>query len=132
MRCDFDLPAHDVEFLSSTDWDWETVRDGTANWLLLHQFVVPPGYSQQVVTAALRIEPGYSDTQIDMVYFNPSLARTDGRHVGGTDGTGTILGQTFQRWSRHRTGANPWRPGLDDVSTHIALVRHWLEREFVR
>jgi hypothetical protein len=42
------------------------------------------------------------------------------------DGTG------WQRWSRHRTPQNPWRPGVDSVATHLVLVDQWLLREFGR
>lgn len=132
MRREFDLPAFDVEFLDSTGREWETVREGAANWLLLHQVAVAPGYSISLVTVALRIEPGYPDAQIDMAYFNPPLTRSDGQRIGAADTMETISGQTFQRWSRHRTGDNPWRPGVDDVSTHVSLIQHWLAREFAK
>jgi hypothetical protein len=36
----------------------------------------------------------------------------------------------YQQWSRHRTAQNPWRPGLDNVCTHLLQVNNWLEREF--
>ena len=75
------------------------------------------------------IPDNYSDSQIDMVYFNPHLARADGRAIGAL-ATQTIAGVSWQRWSRHRTGANPWRPGVDDVASHLALVDEWLRREF--
>ena len=38
-------------------------------------------------------------------------------------------GKTWQRWSRHRTPANPWRPGLDNLATHFGLVEEWFGRE---
>ena len=44
----------------------------------------------------------------------------------------TIMGQEFQRWSRHRTGQNPWRPGIDNLHTHLSLVEEWLLREVNR
>lgn len=132
MRRDFELPCFDVEFLDSSGWAWETVQEGAANWLLVHQFAVPPGYNHSAVTIALRIEPCYPDAQIDMAYFNPPLARADGQRIGAADSTQAIGGKSFQRWSRHRTGNNPWRPGVDDISTHIAQVQHWLEREFTK
>ena len=131
MRREFQLPGFDEEFLNSTGLEWETVREGTANWLL-HQFAVPPGYNHTTVTVALRIEPGYPDAQIDMAYFNPPLARSDGKPIGAANSTATIAGASYQRWSRHRTGENPWRPGVDDVSTHLAQVHHWFEREFAK
>lgn len=130
MRRDFELPAFDVEYLDSTGWQWETIREGAANWLLIHQFAAPSGYNHPAVTVALRIEPGYPDAQIDMVYFHPPLARADRQHIGAADSMEMIMGKSFQRWSRHRTSDNPWRPGVDDVSNHLALVTNWLEREF--
>lgn len=129
-RREFELPPCDVEFLDSQHPDWESIRNGLANWLLVGQFVLPAGYSVVTTQVALRIEPGYPDTQIDMAYFYPPLRRQDGKSIPATESTEMIDGKTFQRWSRHRTAANPWRPGIDDVSTHLVQVQHWLAREF--
>jgi len=30
--------------------------------------------------------------------------------------------KTFQQWSRHRTPANPWREGVDNLGTHVPLA----------
>ena len=65
-----------------------------------------------------------------MAYFHPALRRQDGKGIPATESTENVDNKTFQRWSRHRTGENPWRPGVDDVSTHLAQVKHWLVREF--
>ena len=77
---------------------------------------------------AYRIETGYPDTQLDMVYFLPALQRSDGRGIGALSTQG-ISGASWQRWSRHREPGFPWRPGVDDLSAHLLLVDHWLERE---
>jgi hypothetical protein len=82
-------------------------------------------------TVALRIEPMYPDVQIDMAYFKPGLSRSDGRPIH-TITTESIDGQTFQRWSRHRTSENPWRPGIDCLATHLGQVEHWLANELTR
>jgi hypothetical protein len=129
-RREFELPPGDVEFLDSQCPGWEGIRSGSANWLLVGQLVLPAGYRVATAQVALRIEPGYPDTQIDMAYFFPPLQRQDGKSIPATESTETIDGRTFQRWSRHRTAANPWRPGIDDISTHLAQVQHWLIREF--
>lgn len=129
-RREFDLPGVDVEFLDIHHPNWETIRNAGVNWLLIDQFTVPAGYAVNSTLVALRIESGYPDTQIDMAYFSPPLRRQDGKVIPATESTEAIDGKTFQRWSRHRTAQNPWRPGLDDVSTHIAQVQHWLQREF--
>ena len=131
-RREFDLPPVDVEYLDIHYPNWETIRQPNANWLLIEKFPVPAGYSTEMTTVALRIEPGYPDTQIDMAYFCPALQRRDGKAIPATESMETLDGKSFQRWSRHRTAQNPWRPGIDDVSTHLVQVQHWFQREFER
>ena len=82
-----------------------------------------------LISAALKIDPGYPVAQIDMVYFDPPLQLVNKNRQPGALANQAILGKNWQRWSRHRTGHNPWRPGLDDISTHLLLVENWLERE---
>lgn len=128
QRRQFRLPADDEEALNAMDLTWETVRDGTTQWLLIHAWQVPPGYTHKVADVALLIPPGYPDSQIDMVYFNPALVLASGKNIRNLS-VQPIAGQTWQRWSRHRTSANPWRIAVDDVTTHLTLVDEWLKRE---
>jgi hypothetical protein len=129
MRRQFLLPEADREHMDARGQTWETIIDPAGRWLLVHEFPVPDGYNAKRVIAAVQIGAGYPDAQLDMVYFHPPLARADGRAIGALSHQ-LIDGKTFQRWSRHRTGQNPWRPGQDDVASHLILVEHWLEREF--
>lgn len=130
LRRDLVLPPDDVAYLNTSHPGWQTVRDGKACWLVIPDYPVPEGYNHHEVTAVLRLEPGYPDTQIDMVFFSPLLTRTDGATIPATGTQRTINGESFQRWSRHRSAQNPWRPGEDNIESHMLLVRHWLEREF--
>lgn len=129
QRRQFDLLEEDEAFLNDYGLPWETINDGS-QWVLIHNLKTHAGYNHQSVTAAIRLETGYPSAQLDMVYFHPALARLDGRPLGATDATQIIDGVTYQRWSRHRTGQNPWRPGHDNLGTHILLVEDWLQREF--
>ncbi len=131
MRRQFLLPQRDREFLEACGFAWETIADAGGQWLLVHDFPVPAGFNTEKVIAALMIAPGYPDAQIDMVYFYPPLARADGKAVNAPSAQ-QLDGKIFQRWSRHRTTQNPWMPGEDDVSTHLALVAGWLEKELTR
>jgi hypothetical protein len=97
----------------------------------MHEFPVPAGYNHSVVIAALQIEQTYPDTQLDMVWFHPALSRADGKEIKNLSDQ-SLEGKTFQRWSRHRTEQNKWRPGEDYLGTHVALVEDWLLREFGR
>jgi hypothetical protein len=131
MRRQFSLPEGDREFLDARGLPWETIIDAGGRWLLIHDFAVNGGYNIATVLLALMIAPGYPDAQIDMAYFFPELARKDGRAINAL-ASQQLDGKVFQRWSRHRTAQNPWRPGEDDVATHLALVDGWLEKELAR
>lgn len=129
LRRDFELLTADRLFLDSYGLPWEAVQDGSP-WILIHQFRTHQGYNHKTVTAAVRLETGYPLSQLDMVYFYPALVRVDGKPIGATQATQIIAGLTYQRWSRHRTSQNPWKPGEDDLGSHVALIEDWLAREF--
>lgn len=131
LRRAFPMPEADGAFLDSLGLLWETVRDGTLGRLVIHDYPVPAGYTVDRVRLNLRIEPLYPETQIDMAYVTPALVRRDGVAINNL-ADDPFDGIVWQRWSRHRTPANPWRPGVDDVSTHLALVDHWFAREFTK
>lgn len=129
MRRHFVLPEQDIDYLEASHNKWETLTDGRFSWIIIYDFPVPSGYNQQIVNVALRIDPGYPVSQIDMVYFNPHLRLNSNKIIGASNAIQTIDGKNWQRWSRHRTGHNPWRPGVDDISTHLQIVAFWIERE---
>jgi hypothetical protein len=124
----FHLPEGDENYLDSLGLPWETVRDRQTMWLLIHDWKLPNGYNVPSVSLALLIPPGYADSQLDMIYFRPALSRTDARTIGALSSQ-QICGETWQRWSRHRTAQNPWRAGIDEVASHLSLVDEWLRRE---
>lgn len=129
LRRDFDLLPQDHEFLEEYGLPWESISDGS-QWVLLHEFPTPEGYNHSHVTVAIRMETGYPNTELNMVYFYPALARKDGKKIGATEAKQKIEGTEYQRWSRHRTKENPWKIGFDHLGTHIFLIEDWLEREF--
>lgn len=131
MRRQFTLPEPDREFLDTRGLVWETIAEAGSNWLLIHDLPLPQGYNVNRVMVGLMVSAGYPEAQIDMAYFFPPLTRLDGKLINAA----TPLqkdGKTFQQWSRHRTAQNPWRPGEDDISTHLALVEQWIEKELTR
>ncbi len=131
MRRDFCLPEADEAFLEGRGLPRETVVDGSQRWLLIHDWPVPSGYNHKTVTVGIMLPTAYPDAALDMAYFNPGIARLDGGNIRAVS-PHKALGETWQRWSRHYTSQNPWRVGQDDLSTHLILVQHWLEREFTR
>ena len=130
-RRHFRLPADDEAFLDASGYRWETVIEAGVPRLVIYGYLVPAGYTTAVVDLNLRIENGYPDTQIDMVYVTPPLVKASGGSIAALS-SDQFDGRSWQRWSRHRTGANPWRPGIDNVETHLAAVQHWFMREIGR
>ncbi|MCK1641295.1 hypothetical protein IVA95_27870 [Bradyrhizobium sp. 157] len=128
MRRAFQLAEEDEECLAALGLAWEAIIENGTKWLVFPEYPIPEGYNHRVTATALRIKPSYPDDDIDMVYFHPALALTSGKSIGRLT-PHALDGKQYQQWSRHRTAANPWRPGLDNVCTHLLQVNSWLERE---
>ena len=128
-RRQFELPEEDREFLDNRlGLEWEAVKEGNVRRVVILKFGVSDGYNVTEVDLFLRLETGYPDSQIDMVYFSPGLSLKSGKTIGALSSE-TFDGRNWQRWSRHRTAENPWIPGIDNIERHLLLVREWLDRE---
>ena len=128
MRRAFQLAEEDEECLTARGLAWEAVAENGVKWLIFPEYPIIEGYNHRTVSAALRIPPSYPDDQVDMIYFSPALALQSGRPIANLS-TLVLDGRQYQQWSRHRTSANPWRPGLDNVCTHLLQADSWLEKE---
>ncbi|WP_017232953.1 multiubiquitin domain-containing protein [Pandoraea sp. B-6] len=129
VRADFQVLEEDAEHLNAKAYTWEAIAapDGFQR-IVVRGFEPPPGYAPTKVDMFVLIPRGYPDVQIDMVYFYPGLARADGRAIRALI-TNNFEGKVWQGWSRHRTPNSPWRPGIDNLSTHLALVDNFLRAE---
>jgi hypothetical protein len=121
----------DRVFLDHYGLQWEAIVDG-GPWILMHGFPMLPGASHAFVTVATRMTTGYPIAALDMLYVYPALSRKDGRAIPCTEAMQMLDGKQYQRWSRHRTVANPWVPGEDSLETHIYLVEEYFRAEFTR
>ena len=127
-RRDFALPETDLVALNALGLRWEAVSEGGVTRVVIRDYPVPAGYNVGKADIFLRLDPSYPTTQIDMVYVFPHLARTDGYPIRSLV-SDLFEGKTWQGWSRHRTSANPWRPDIDDIGTHLRLVDFWFAAE---
>jgi len=124
-RREFALLAKDEAHLERLGIVWETVLDGGRRWLILPAYLLPVGYTETIVDVAIEVPSAYPGAQLDMFYCHPPLALTSGKPIPQTQHTETVLGRTFQRWSRHRG----WDCAKDSLATHLALVDESLSRE---
>jgi hypothetical protein len=123
-RREFEMLDDDVACLDSTGLEWEARLIAGERWIFLRRFPLPTGLEPCESDMGLRLSANYPMTQIDMAYFNPPLRHAHGRDIPNLAMT-TVGDASWQQWSRHRPDGS-WRPGVDDVETHLAFVRHFL------
>jgi hypothetical protein len=130
-RMHFTPLPDDLEYLNALGLRWEAVTENAASSFIIYGWALPAGYNVQTVDVQIKVTQGYPDVELDMAHFSPALARTDGKHVGGLS-SAIYDGRSWQQWSRHRNGAIKWRMGIDNLSTHMALVADWLRAELAK
>jgi hypothetical protein len=129
LRCVFPLLPDDAEYLDARGLAWETLIEEPSRWILVRKFPIPEGYNVSDADIAILLPDSYPTTQLDMAYVFPALSLTSGAPINNIDFIQALDNRSFQRWSRHRTQANPWRPGLDNLGTHIELIEECFLRE---
>ena len=119
------LTDEDREFLTSNYQDqWEPADGGDKQGLIIRGYELPPGYTPSKVDLMLLIPPEYPAAQLDMFYFSPEVSREDGSAIGALSPE-SHFGIPWQQWSRHYE----WRPGVDNVASHVTFVRNQLTSE---
>jgi hypothetical protein len=131
LRRDFEVLPQDLAYLSMHGLTWEAILEDGVQRVAIRGWPLPCGYNVEKVDVYVRLEAGYPDTQIDMAYFFPHLARADQRPINALSSE-QFGGQNWQRWSRHRTGNSAWRMGEDNLGTHMELVVDWLRTELLK
>jgi len=126
-RREFSLLAGDALFLDRRGLHWQTVNsDG--QWLIVSDYRLPPGYNATACTLAILMPSSYPTAALDMFFCYPPLS-INGSAPPQTEHHQVIDSRSFQRWSRHRGGASPWNPGVDNLASHFALIDEALARE---
>lgn len=131
VRGDFAVLDEDREYLDGKGYSWEAVAEPEVKRIVVRGFQSPSGLTPTTVDMFVILPKGYPDTQIDMVYFHPPLAREDGGQIRALV-TNLFEGKTWQGWSRHRTPNSPWRQGIDNIGTHLMLVDDFLRAELLK
>jgi hypothetical protein len=129
LRRSFILPEEDTDALEAAGVSWEAVTDDPNKWLIIHLPKLPDVFLARETSVAIQIPASYPAGALDMAYFYPALQRLDGKSIAATQVNIQIEGAQWQRWSRHYTQANPWKPGEYNIYTHFLLSQSWLEKE---
>lgn len=121
------LPDRDLAFLTERWPDHELAEEAGGVAVVLHEYVMPPGFEPQTVDLLLRLPFGYPDSKPDMFWVAPGVV-LHGQAPEATQVSETYLGRTWQRFSRHLP-EGVWRSGLDNLQSYLALIATMLERE---
>jgi hypothetical protein len=124
----FALLDADEAYLDRLGLKWETIVEKERRWLLIHDYLLPAGYTVATTMLALEIPTDYPGSQIYGFYAYPPLALVSAREIDRTQMRGTLLGVEFHGWSRYRP-SEPWDPAKDNVVTQLALVDAALAKE---
>lgn len=124
----FPLSDDDHEYLESLGLRWESIVEARARGVVIHDFPVPPKFRPDKTDLMIQVPPNYPTAPLDMFWCSPPLHRVDKQPIPQL-AQQSFAGRSWQRWSRHRSGAVRWRPGIDNLATHIVLVQAVLEAE---
>ncbi len=121
-----ELQPEDIEYLVGQfgDSGWEWLQEPGASGILIPNYPVPVGYGPDQADLMLLIPEGYPASGIDMFYFDPHVKRLDGHEIHAL-AVACHFGRNWQMWSRHYE----WRPGIDNISTHLTVMRNQLQSE---
>ncbi|MDE0077726.1 MAG: hypothetical protein OXO50_09415 [Caldilineaceae bacterium] len=121
------LPAVDIAFLNERGIGHDIAVESGMTCIVIPQWPLPLGFDQTKADLLVRLTPGYPDVPPDMWWFDPPVRRADGQELPATSVVEHYLGRTWQRWSRHFSGAQ-WKSGVDCLESYLALIRQELER----
>lgn len=130
IRGDFLLPDQDVQFLDGLNLGWETVEEDGRRAVLFHSFPLWEPFQPSIVGLKIKLPRDYSSgAALDMFFTNFEVTRADGKAILGLTQAGSFDGETWWQWSRHYSSGTKWRPGVDNLGTHISFVQNILYEE---
>ena len=120
------LRPTDEEALADLGYAYEVAADGGFVAVVLRDVAMPSGIDPETSSILIRLPPGFPDAAPDMFWLDPPVKGPGSQLIPGTESTQSLLGRTWQRWSRHIQ--HQWRPGVDSLATYLAYVRHCLNQ----
>ena len=121
------IPEIDRDFLREKEYDFLIIPESGTTHLVIKNFSFPEPYNPRVADILIIIPAGYPNAALDMFWTRPDVKLVNGSWPTAADQPAVFRNETWQRWSRHFTHA-PWRPGVDNVRTFLAVIKKDLEK----
>ena len=130
LRRDFPLPDEDVQSLNGWELYWEAVEEGRQRAVLIYGFPLKEPFQPNKVDLKIKLPMDYSSgAALDMFFTSVQVTRADGREVPMLTQAGMFDDKAWWQWSRHYPSGTKWRPGVDNLGTHISFVQNILNEE---
>jgi Prokaryotic E2 family E len=120
VRCP--LPEIDYRFLEEKGWQYEVVVGPGEVRVYIRGFELPAAYAPRLSDLLVRLPMGYPQANPDMFWTRPDVLLARGGYPNRADYHDPTA-DGWQRWSRH----GGWRPGVDNLRSKLAAVKHELE-----
>lgn len=123
------LPEPDVDFLVEKEFECDIYQAPNETYITFHNYDLGSAYTPTIVEMRIVVPAGYPQGNLDMYWTKPwvNLAGTATRPERADYSQSFQDGTTeWQRWSRH--APNAWRPGIDNLRTHLRTIRSDLAR----
>ena len=120
------LPPEDREYLNEQGIAFDEYMDGNTKAVILKGHTLPEGrFDVGTVDILILLPPAYPDCAPDMFYLTPWVRLVAShQYPAAADQPYSLMGQNWQRWSRHNT---EWRPGIDGIWTMLRRIERALE-----
>jgi len=121
------LPEEDVKFLDGLGLKWKLEPepngdpDSPSGFVVIEDFDVSGGgFTPGKTNLLIRIPALYNQTPLDMWFCQPYLTRGGGAPPQ-TEGRLSVLGRTWQQFSRHLEPGT-WIPGRDGLRSFFTFI----------
>lgn len=117
----------DLGRLAQAGYQTDVQYEGQDVGVLVRAVPLRPGlFNRPTTDLLLRTTLLYPQSEMDMFWVNDGLRLANGATPANADSVEMHFGQGWQRFSWHRN--SPWKPGRDDLVSHLEFCLARLER----
>lgn len=105
--------------LREEGFDVEIREEGGVPMLLIHEYPLPPGWSQATTDLLLQLPKAFPNGKPDMFWTETGVTLDDGSAPKKAEVTQTHLDKEWRRFSWH---PQSWTPATDNIWTFLEFI----------
>lgn len=115
----------EVEDLRKESWIADLSETGGMICILLHDYLLPPGYNRQTSDLLLRLPISFPSGKPDMFWMEVNVVLSNGKVPKSADSIETHLGRDWRRFSWHLSS---WDPVSCNLRTFLEFINNRLAK----